>query len=100
MLTEEELEVFARMARALEDVIAPLECIATHFEKEDVRQEQERAEQEKRHAESWENVRHQPIEVQAEPSTCIFCRSKARRVTRGPLILGCVACFSGAWQDI
>jgi len=95
MLTEEELEVFCRIARAQER-------IADHFDEEDQRLELERAELEKQRAESWERVRSQPITVEPIHSRledrppCIFCDARAARVTRGPLILGCVVCFSKA----
>lgn len=75
-------------------IAVALESIARSFTKKDERFE-------KAHAESWENVRHQPLSIEREhePPACIFCAAKSPRVMRGPLILGCVACFRAALRS-
>jgi hypothetical protein len=74
-----------------------LDRLVSHFEKKDQQLEKARAE-------SWQNVRHEPVRVDPTNAphpqqACIFCSAKSPWVMRGPLILGCVACISAALGD-
>lgn len=85
----------AQLEEPLPRIAAALERLAESFTKKDQRFE-------KAAAESWEAVRLEPLSIEREddPPACIFCAAKSPRVTRGPLILGCVACFSAALRPL
>jgi hypothetical protein len=81
-LTVEESKPPDRVADALER-------IAEHFEKKDQRWTREAAE-------NWERIKSVPLVVEDHDRDCIFCKTRAPWVLRGPQILGCVACFRSA----